>query len=204
LRRVKLELRRGLLFGPRLQSIACNALGFYLYLVLRKPFGGDCVFLATSLAAADFGVHERSIRKWLEELAAENLAWHHRRQHDLCIHILKAGDHAGDDWKAATPTHQDRRPVRPQTPGLSPAPNARTGPFSPARTGRSVRPQTPGLGGALFLPQESTPRENPPGAAAPRTPDGARGVAPAEHAVPCPPDVMAESHRLGRKIRAEA
>lgn len=199
--RVKLELRRGLLFGPRLQTLACNALGFYLYIVARKPFGSDCVALAENLVALDFGVSDRTIRKWLEALAVERLAWHHRARGALCVHILKAGDHSGNDWVPAMTTHADRKKTsgcdRPESSGQGgadrPESSGPTGPKVPVTGGPSTKPQN-----------RTTPENLSPGAAAPRTPDGMRGGAPAEPDIPCPPDVWAEIHGLGRKVRAES
>lgn len=122
--RVKVEVRRGLLSPARLQSIAQNALGLYLYLLERKPFGGDCVPVAAAAAAADFGVGRKKIGAWLGELADQNLVRFHRRQYDLCVHIEKAGDHTGDRWVPVPPTHRSVGPNSSQLDRVSVVPKS--------------------------------------------------------------------------------
>lgn len=217
--RHKVELRHGLLFGPRLTTICCNPLGFYLYLLIRKPFGSDCLLLNAKLAAGDFDVKRQTLAEWLEALWAEQLAWGHRGQHATCVHIEKAGDHRGNDWIACPPTHGEHRPA----PVPRPVPVRRTARAVRGSDGRwsgqlkggsDVRHngQLKGsdvrsyghsdvrhngqLNASLYLaPDSKAPKESSPGAAAPRVPDGPRGGA----AIPCPPEVAETFRALGSK-----
>ena len=178
--RVKWEARRGLYEGDWLKTFHCNPPGLYGYLQLRREYGSDCVKIITTFVAMDFGVERGTIRGWLDSMEELGLAWSHRVQNGVCVHLGKAGDHDGNEWIPAPRTHLDRRSDAGKTPlptisdaGETPLPNG----SEAGNLQHSDAGETPLPGPPLNLRTVDSKPKDEPRAAASRTPDGARGGA---------------------------
>lgn len=183
----KAELRPGFLTDPEwLRTVNCCPAGLYGYAVLRKPLGSDCVRLNIKVVADQFDVRHATAHAWLEQLEGWNLTWRHPVRYAVCLHFHKAGDYRGGVWVPVEATHLEfhtpsiteiRNPVCPDTSTEIRNPEAGRITVSPredyvkAYSSILQRKRRSRLKGPspVFSPIKSSP-----GAAAPRTPDGAR------------------------------